>query len=446
MLFSNEFKRGDILKYSRGLLGIGISAMLCLSMVACAGSSTNEPADLSGSALSTAGTTIEIMTTWGGVDSKAGTFKEILAKFEGEDNTIKILNQSIFGDDYLPTLKTRFASGNEPDIFGLWPGSDIKFLVKANKVAELTDKLKQDREWMDSFAQNSFMYTTYDDKIYGIPFELVFEGLFINKDLFKKYRVKIPDNYEELKAAIEIFISNGIIPIAYNSSAEGSYIYQNMIASLGGRSGVVDSIKDGMINKHYLDAMKYLKELYDMGAFPKDALTLTSNQRNELFFTKQAAMIVQGSWFIPYFDKDDDSVEMIPFPAMTKGSPKVPTGLGGGTFYISKSSWDTPTGEDSTIKLLKYLTSKESAEFFYERTALLSNLRIVRGMPYSILAQQSINFYKNTSEEDLTSIPDHIIDRSAWNDIVIQQFPYFLEGKRSAEEIWSQAVEKMLRN
>ncbi len=434
------------MRYSKRLLDMGIIAILCLSMVACAGGNLKESEELNRPALPSTETTIELMTTWGGVDSKAGTLKELLAKFESENSTIKIKNQSIFGDDYLPTLKTRFASGNEPDVFGLWPGSDIKFLVKANKVADLSDKLNQDKAWRDSFNQSSFMYTTYDGKIYGIPFELVFEGLFINKDLFKKYRVKVPDNYVELKAAIEIFKSNGIIPIAYNSSAEGSYIYQNMIAGLGGRSGVVDCIKEGKINEYYIAAMEALKELYDMGAFPKDALTLTSNERNELFFTKQAAMIVQGSWFIPYFDKDDDSVEMIPFPAMTESSPKVPVGLGGGTFYISKGSWDTPTGEDSTIKLLKYLTSKEAAEFFYEKTALLSNLKIVQGTPYSVLAQQSINFYNNTSEEDLTSIPDHIIDRSAWNDIVIQQFPYFLEGKRSAEEIWSQAVAKMLQN
>jgi len=383
------------------------------------------------------------MSTWGGVDSKAGCLKEIIAKFESENSTIKISNQSIFGDEYLPTLKTRFASGNEPDVFGLWPGSDIKHLVKANKLADLTDKLKQDRTWMDSFNQESFQYTTYGNRIYGIPFELVFEGLFINRDLFDKYNVKIPENYEELKTAIQTFRANGIIPIAYNSSAEGSYLYQNMVASLGGSKGIEESIVDGKINKYYIEAMKYVKELYDMKAFPKDALILNSNERNQLFFTKQAAMIVQGSWFIPYFDKYDKSVEMIPFPSMSDSSPKIPTGLGGGTFYISKSAWDTPTGENSTLIFLKYLTSKETAKYFYDKTALLTNLNIELETPYSYLAQKSLNLYENISEEDKTPIPDHVIERSIWNDIVIQQFPYYLEGKKTAEEIWEEAVEKM---
>jgi raffinose/stachyose/melibiose transport system substrate-binding protein len=390
--------------------------------------------------------TLNLMTSWGGVDSKAGSLRELIAKFENENPDIKISNQSIFGDEYLPTLKTRFASGNEPDVFGLWPCSDIKYLIDANKLADLTDTLKQDRSWMDSFKQSGFDMTTYNNRIYGIPFELVFEGLFINKDLFRKYNVKVPVTYQELKDAIIVFRKNNIIPIAYNASAEGSYIYQNMVAGLGGNKGVEEFISKKKINKYYLDAMKYMKELYDMDAFPDDALMLNSNGRNELFISKQAAMIVQGSWFTAYFDKFDKSVEMVPFPAMGNGGRKVLTGLGGGTFYISKSAWSTQKGIDNTIKVIKYLTSKDTANFLFEKTGLISNLNMQVDTAYSSLAEQCISVYENTPEKDKTTIPDHIIDRSTWEDIVIKQFPYFLEGRRSAEEIWDEAVKKILLN
>lgn len=434
------------MRYSKSFIAILAIALFNILLISCA---NDKP---QGSKIDIVSTfpdkkhIINLMTSWGGVDSKAGSLKEIIAKFENENPLIKISNQSVFGDEYLPSLKTRFASGNEPDVFGLWPCSDIKYLVNANKLADITDTLNQDRTWMDSFKQSGFSMTTYNDRIYGIPFELVFEGLFINKDLFQKYNVKQPSNYKELKDAIFIFNENNIIPIAYNSSAEGSYIYQNMITSLGGTKGVEEYIVDNKINKYYIDAMKYMKELYDMGAFPKDALTLNSYDRNELFISKQAAMIVQGSWFIPYFDKYDESVEMIPFPSMGEGDRKVPTGLGGGTFYISRSAWNTSTGVDVSIQFLKYLTSKETATYFYEKTGLISNLNIELKSAYSMLAKQSISVYENTREEDKSSIPDHIIDRSTWEDMVIKQFPYFLEGKKTPEEIWSKAVEKILSN
>jgi raffinose/stachyose/melibiose transport system substrate-binding protein len=432
------------MKYSKRFLAILSILLINILLISCTSDKPQGSESAKGNKLPIIDKTITLMTSWGGVDSKAGTLKEIIAKFENENPTIKISNQSIFGDEYLPSLKTKFASGSGPDVFGLWPGSDIKHLIKADKVADITDIMKQDRTWMDSFIQSSFSHTTYNNRIYGIPFELVFEGLFINRDLFIKYGVKEPTNYKELKDAITIFKKNGIIPIAYNSSAEGSYIYQNMIASLGGSQGVEEFIVNKKINKYYIDAMKYMKELYDIGAFPKDALTLNSNERNDLFISKQAAMIVQGSWFISYFDKYDESVAMIPFPSMGESDRKLPTGLGCGTFYISKTALTSPNGVDNSVKFMKYLTSKETVTYFYEKTGLICNLNIKLKSAYSALAKQSIGVYENTQEKNRSLIPDHVIDRSTWEDIIIRQFPYFLEGKKTSEEIWGQAVNKIL--
>lgn len=389
--------------------------------------------------------TINLMTTWGGVDSKAGILKEIIAKFEDENPNIKIINQSVFGDDYLPVLKTKIASGSEPDVFGLWPGSDIRYLIKADKIADITDTLKEDRKWMDSFNQSSFSSTTFNNRIYGIPFEIVFEGLFINKDLFDKYGVKEPTNYKELKDAVTIFKKNKIIPIAYNSTAEGSYIYQNMIASIGGSEGVENYLVNDKINKCYIDAMKYMKELNDMGAFSDDSIIIYSDERNELFISKQAAMIVQGSWFVPYFAKDDESVKMIPFPSMTDGESKLLTGLGGGTFYISKSAWDSFNKKDDSIAFLKFLTSKETATYFYKKTGLITSLNMNMDFipAYNKLAEQSSTVYKTTQEKNKTPIPDLVIDRSVWEDIIIKYFPKFLLGKTTAEEIWNLAIKKI---
>jgi raffinose/stachyose/melibiose transport system substrate-binding protein len=431
------------MKYSTKLLALFTIALFNIMLISCVSDSPKNTGNDKNNNLPVEQKRLSVMTSWGDADSKAQTLKEIIAKFEKDNPDIKVSNESMFGDDYLPTLKTKFASGNEPDVFGLWPGSDIRNLIKADKIADITDTLKQDRTWMDSFNQSSFTKTTYNNRIYGIPFEMVFEGLFINKDLFIKYKVKQPTNYKELKEAITIFNQNGIIPIAYNSLAEGSYIYQNIVAGLGGAEGVENYIENNKVNKCYIDAMTYMKELRDMKAFPEDYTALNSNDRNQLFISKQAAMIVQGSWFIPYFSKNDETVELIPFPSMDGSDAKVPTGLGGGTFYISKSSWNTSSGNEATVRFLKYMTSKETALYFYEQTGLISNLKMELGTAYSALAKQSISLYKNTSEKNKTPIPDHIIDRSAWEDIVVKQFPYFLEGHETPEEIWTQAVAKI---
>lgn len=431
--------------YSKRLLAVISITLVNIIIVSCSSNDLTNTNVVQKSTMPTKVQTINLMSSWGGADSKAGTLSEIITKFEEDNPNIKISNQSIFGDDYLPTLKTKFASGNEPDVFGLWPGSDIQNLVKADKVADLTDTLQQDRTWMDSFRQSSFSATTYKNRIYGIPLELVFEGLFINKDLFDKFNVKEPTNYNELKDAVSIFKKNKIIPIAYNSTSEGSYIYQNIIASLGGSQGVKDYLVNGKINKCYIDAMKCMKELNDLGAFSEDSIMIYSDERNNMFFSKEAAMIVQGSWFIPYFNKDDESVKMIPFPSMTNEEPKMLTGLGGGTFYITKNAWNSFNKRDNSIKFLKYLTSEDTASYFYKKTGMLTNLNKEMNLDLSCshLAEQSAGVYARILEKNKTPIPDHIIERSVWENVVVKQFPKFLLGNATADEIWKEAVEKI---
>lgn len=219
---------------------------------------------------------LRFISSWGGVDSKAGTLQDILDKFMTGNPEIEVINESLFGEDFLPKIKTDFASGNDPDVFGLWPGSDIRALINAGKVADLTDVLSQDNEWENSFGKEAWSYTTFNDRIYGLPVEIIFECLFINRDLFERYNVKVPGNFDDLKQAVIEFKSHDVIPIAYNSLAEGTFIYQNILASLGSKQEVENPFSGGSVSRCYIDAMVYMKELYQMGAFPSDMLSLNN--------------------------------------------------------------------------------------------------------------------------------------------------------------------------
>lgn len=77
---------------------------------------------------------ISIATSWCGNDTKAQALERIINDFERKNKNIKIKNRSRENDCFLFILKTDFAQGNDPDIFGLWPGSDITRLINAHKL------------------------------------------------------------------------------------------------------------------------------------------------------------------------------------------------------------------------------------------------------------------------------------------------------------------------
>ena len=391
--------------------------------------------------------TISFTSSWGAYDSMSQKLKIILQNFSDKYKNIEVINKSIAGEDFLLSLKTDFASRNDPDVFGLWPGSDFNLLVQQGKVADLTQILKEDPAWYASFRKETWDYVTFEDKIYGVPFEIIYEGLFINKDLFKKYNVKIPENFEELKEAVVIFKENGVIPIAYSATPEGSYIYQNIVMKLGGKEDVENPFtEDGNIKPCFIQGMYYMKELYELGAFPNNASWIDDKARNDLFLNKRAAMIVQGSWFIGEnaLSADDETVDIIPFPMIEGGKADksaIIYGCGNGIFHISQKAWEDKKTREASIALVKELTSVESAKILSSGAGVISNIYIPDEEEkdrLTLRGQQLVN-----ESKELVGPVDSFINRSIWEGIIVEQFPKMLMGRVSPESIFLQVNEKM---
>ncbi len=386
--------------------------------------------------------TIEIrfLSSWGGTDTKAQQLQKVLEEFENNNPGVKIINESMSGTEFLFKLKTNFAQGNDPDVFGLWPGSDIKILIKQGKVADLTGLLNSDKEWTGSFGDDAWSYDQFDGRIYGLPCEIIYEGLFVNTDLFKKYGIKVPGTYEELKDAVSAFRERGIIPIAYNSTPEGTFLYQNIVMKLGGKEDTENPYRGGKINQCYIDGMKYIKELYELGAFPGNAFTIDDKTRDNLFIEKKAAMIVQGSWFIGRgsLDAEEESVDIIPFPVFKEGKShpsSIIYGLGNGNFHMSARAYQNPGKQEMCIKLLKHLTSAETAKLFSHETSFISNIRIpYQDMQLSRLMRRGKVLIAQSLE--LVGPTDSFIDRNLWEQILVTSFPHVLEGRKTPEEVF----------
>lgn len=404
--------------------------------------------------------TLRLICPWAGTDTRADTLRRLLEQYGEEHPQVEIVNESMSGEDFLMKLKTDFASGNEPDVFALWPGSNLRSLIDAGKVADLTALLDQEEEWKKSFEKNCWYYVTVNDRIYGVPLEQMYQCMFVNTDMFESYGVEIPRDFEGLKAAVTEFREKGVTPIAWHMQSEGSYLYQSVIASLGGRIDTEMPFVGGQVQDCYIRAADYLKELYDLGAFPSNLFQISEQECNELFFNKQAAMIVQRSPFIGEVNRMQSAidreayaisggqdvkltVDMIPFPAIEggKGDPTALIyGLGSGTFFISQAAWDDLPRRQASIDLLKFLTSEPSATAFAENNHMLSAVKITPpNVYYSGLMKRGRLLIGDTKE--VIQPPDSLIDKSVWDGIIVEQLPYVLEGHRTSREVWDEVVE-----
>lgn len=373
---------------------------------------------------------IRFSSSWAGVDSKTDFLETLIESFEAEYPNIKVLNESMYGEDFLFTLKADFASGNGPDVFGLWPGSDLKLLIENDMIADLSSTLIEDTEWYENFDPKVFEFLDQGYTIYSIPFEVIYEGLYINEDLFEQYKIKTPTTYDELLQAVKAFNNVGIVPIAYNSTPEGSFIYQTMIVQMAGKYDTENPVKrDGSIKSAYIDAMYKMRELYQMEAFPDNAFTLDDASRNALFIYKDAAMIAQGSWFNSTLL--DESVNLIPFPKDNRQKTSIIYGVGNGNFHISKETLEDPKKKEASLLFLKYLTSEKGRAIFNESPSFISTSGENTD---DYLKNIGLELIKNADE--LVGPPDHYINRNFWESVLIKEFPNMLEGQISPEEIF----------
>lgn len=393
-------------------------------------------------------TALQFISSWAAYDTKSIRLKAVLKDFSDHYPYIEIINKSMAGEDFLFVLKTDFASGNDPHVFGLWPGSDFRLLVQQEKVADLTELLLENPEWYNQFRKTTWDYVTVDDRIYGLPLEIIYEGLFINQDLFDQYHVKVPENFHELLEAIRIFKAQDIIPIAYNATPEGSYIYQNIVMKLGGKEDVEQPFdEEGKIKPCFIQGMYYMKELYEAGAFPERAFLLDDKTRNDLFINKQAAMIVQGSWFIGdnALNSEDASVNIVPFPVIEGGKADLSTiiyGCGNGIFHISQKAWENQQLKEASILLLKELTSVKTAKLFTDDSGFISNIHLPEGtQKETSMSKKGEDLVSHAKE--LVGPVDSFIDRGIWENSIVQNFPQVLEGKISPEEVYEQ-VERLM--
>lgn len=247
-------------------------------------------------------------------------------------------------------------------------------------------------------------------------------------------KIKEPEDYKELLDAVEGFNKVGITPIAFNVTPEGSFLYQNIVARLGGKEWTENPLdSEGNIRESYVLGLNYLKELYDHGAFSKNDFVQDDISRNRMFADKEAAMIVQGSWFSPTTtDEEEPTYEVIPFPRMPNMRSRekaIIYGIGNGNFHISQSTWNVEEKRMASLELLKFLTSKEAVQILSEHQGFIGSLNV--GSKRNTKIESYI-----LSAEEWIGPPDHYIDRSFWEGQLVKQIPLVLEGRIKPEAIF----------
>ncbi|MGN0178016.1 MAG: ABC transporter substrate-binding protein [Monoglobaceae bacterium] len=322
---------------------------------------------------------IRMLINWNGDSAKSEILNSALNEYTEENKNVEIIKEYMTGSNFYIKLMSDFASGYQPDIICMQPGRETEKLFDNKKLISFDEALKNDEKWYKSLDKSILRYVTHNDSIYGIPTEIEFICLYINKDIFDKFGISVPNTYDELKTAIIRLKSEGVIPMAFAGNDSDLLLYQAIVASIGGNIEIEDSISSGIAGPAYTDAFSYIKELYSMGAFNEDALTCNRNTAAQLFLDKKAAMIAETSDFASRIENSGkgnvilnpgQNVEMIAFPCVDNrvNIVTMPFGVGGATYFISADA------DERSMDIVKMLSSSETVLKFADSAKAMMRL------------------------------------------------------------------------
>lgn len=274
-------------------------------------------------------------------------------------------------NEHYNKMKMDAQAGTLPDVFFnlLAPSKEMA----ANGDLYCLDDFIAENDLASIMSDNMLNSLNVDGSVYGLPYQKLVTGFWYNQALFDEYNVKVPETYEELLEAAEVFSENDIVTIA--KGAQDAYSVWGTMGLLC-RFGYFDKIDDILAgeasfnNEDFVNFFNKLAELRDAGAFPSNVATSTYYDAKEMFMSGKAAMFDSGTWESAYLEGSEykDSIAFSWGVSFSDGvgdqniSMQVPHA----PLCISAKVAEDPAKEAAILDFFKFYYSDEGAKIMLE--------------------------------------------------------------------------------
>lgn len=301
-------------------------------------------------------------------ESSKAPFENAAKAFQAEHPEINLIIDATENEAYKTKIRSTVAAGEAPDVFFYWCGARMKDFVDAGELLPLNDYLDNDTK--SRILSGTLDNMTFNGNVYGLPNSMLTGSFFVNEELFAQYQQKVPATWDELVAACQAFVSQGVTPFTIGAK-EGWCIasYMDLIilrqAGLEGTMALLNKTARYAGNADFIEAGRKLQQLVDMNAFPQGSLGISRDEAEVSFYEGKVPMYVNGSWTIGNVVRPDskikDKVKIYPFP-VTGPKSNVNDFTGGVSDMFSVSAKTKYPAEAAAV--VKYIAEHMSANMY----------------------------------------------------------------------------------
>lgn len=323
-----------------------------LLLAACSSGGTEPPTNTGGGGQTDNSAEPVTLTWWhngvagdSGENSMGDYWDEVAAQYMEENPHVTIKIEQIQNEDLQRTrIPTALQAGDAPDIFQQWGGGELAQQADAGYLMDVSEALADDITRLGGAVGP----WTYNDTVYGVPYQFAVEGIWYRPSLFEKAGItEEPTTMAELNEAVQKLKDADIIPIAVGAgdtwpAAHWWYNFalqscsQETIAALG----TLD-----FSDPCYVEAGKHLEEFLATDPFQPQATSTVAQvgatSASGMVVNGDAAMELMGQWnyfvYQGFTDGSDEENEALladlgwfPMPGIEGGQGDPTAALGGG--------------------------------------------------------------------------------------------------------------------
>ncbi|TKJ89571.1 ABC transporter substrate-binding protein [Paenibacillus sp. CFBP13512] len=311
---------------------------------------------------------------WRGEDTQA--FQKIIDQFETKNPNIKVDMQTLTSDQYQSTAQAKLTDGSVGDVFASFPGAQYAALSKAGLYTDLTNE-----SFLKNYNADLIDVGAKDGKQWAVPYQLVYNQPIYNTEIFKKYNLTPPTDWDGFLKLCATLKQNGIIPIAFAGADIGPGQFMNtMVMNNEPSEDIFTKVEAGqakLTDEFWVKTLTQFKELNDNGYFQENSLGTKDAAAGALFIQGKAAMLASGSYQLAQNAKQNPELKQALLAPITVSADQAKyEGVHTSTFMLGVNSRSKHSTEAK--KFLEFLSQPDVASQYANETGQNVTLKDIK--------------------------------------------------------------------
>ena len=298
-------------------------------------------------------------------------FQEIIDKFQlAHPGTY--INQVIMNSvDYTNLAYAKISANKKAAVFVTSRGGQFDQFAKAGLLKEFVGQ----RYMQQNVIQSALTPATVNGKVYGLPYQSLFNNPLYNAEMFAKNGWKVPTTWSQTLAFCKTAKAAGIIPFAWPAATRGNagqilnaflMNADSNYATMAAHVAAIDTGKEDLQTDWFKSIANKYKQMNDAGCFPANVSGYNDTAAPADFAAGKAAIYPTGSFGISTVTKLNPAMsgKIKMFGMITTDGKPLYEGITNNTFILSVNAKSSTTDQKIANSFISWLATPAMAQIY----------------------------------------------------------------------------------